>query len=185
MKKFILIIIVLSLNHSNAQTDSSQFKKWSASVYGGLFFGQTSSVNYNRTGNVGVDISYNYTPYFAVYISGAYNFLNNTNNQFYHSTTGLLESTTGVKFYADTAFFKLFIETGFGYYQRLLHYSDAQYSYTDNDDGLGINFGMGADFKLDRKINFIIKGKLHFTNVILNGNSLFFAGLYSGIKYSF
>ena len=98
----------------------------------------------------------------------------------------MLESTIGVKFYADTAFFKLFTEIGIGYYQRYntLHIPRTILIF-NNNDGLGINFGLGTDFKLNSRINFIIKGKVHFPNVNMDSESHSFGDIYTGIKYNF
>lgn len=142
---------------------------------------------YQRSANMGFNISYSYFPGTAVYVDVTYNFLRMSDNyyDFDGKTSGLMEATMGARLYGPEVNPKIFFDFGLGYYQKFYYYEDSYGGFTETKDDLGINIGLGTDVIIHKDLSFSAKGKLHFINFIIGERPLIYWGIYSGIKYNF
>jgi len=173
-----LFLLLCLINSLYTQTDSSQ-KNWSATVIGGVFI-PIDHVTYYNSVNSGLEISYSCIPAISVYMNCSYNFLRKSKYSIYRAATSLFEATMGTRFYPNPEIHGIFIDIGFGYYQRI--YNRWQYEYTDE---LGINGGIGTEIKVSNNISIPVEGKIHIIDFLVNGDHMIYSGVYSGIKYSF
>lgn len=179
---FLFFIVFLTQNVFS-QTDSSHFKKWSVSMLAGLYMDENKN-EFTISPNSGLDFEFHYTPSIAVYTNIDFNFLK-ISNEYYSNTTIIFEATMGTRWYLDPDFTRIFMELGFGYYQKFNHYGLQYEGPGNNNDVFGINWGFGSDIKISSNVSVPLKVRFHFIDFLDNGENTLYWGIYSGIKYSF
>ena len=187
IKPLLSIFLILTAYPSFSQKDSTQYNKWSATVFVGIAL-PFDRDTYNNSASAGFEISYNYTPYTAVFFNGNYYFVRRADNYQNYLKEQLVETSIGTKFYLNPGHDRVFLQIGLGDYQLIKQYDYSEYSggyYTENIDRFGLSTGLGSDIHIYKKIDASINVNLHFVGFLINEEGLIFWGINSGIKYSF
>lgn len=188
IKILILIFPIIFVSEFYSQSDTAKPHKWSATA----FIGESLPFDYDsylNSVNTGIEISYNYNPYIAIFFNGNFYFLRlGKNNRNYVTSEKLVETSIGTKYFFNPGHDKIFVQIGLGDYQLIKHYDYTGYGggdYVDNIDKFGVSIGLGSDIHIYKRISAIINAKLHFVGFINNEEGLIFWGINSGIKYEF
>lgn len=144
---------------------------------------------YSFSGSIGANINYHFLPLWAVYINITNNFLSyKSTDEYYYSyynypdkSSSYFELTVGPRYYFTQEKVKGFCEAGMGLYNF-----DARYS-SHSKASFGFNFGAGANIKLSRDVDLVIKTRYHYIikyawMTILSDN---YFGIYTGVNYIF
>jgi|WetSurMetagenome_2_1015567.scaffolds.fasta_scaffold09770_3 hypothetical protein len=192
MKKFSLIIFLLIANFATAQFD---LKNPTAISLNGGFFLPYSSETFKTGVNIGIDIQHKINPVY-LFFNLAYNVSARKKiepSQSYNNTSGsgILEISSGARILIAESNLNYFIDAGLGLYVEKkgayeMSVNGKLTSFpSENNATLGGNFGVVAEYPLNKDFDFVARAKYHLYFGV--GNSPFlntYFGVMGGIKYN-
>jgi hypothetical protein len=193
---YILFILCIICNVDNyAQSDSTHQKKWSVAVFGGASLPVSDfSKTYTISSNLGLELSYDFNTYFALFANCTYNFLKpdfpaidffEYGIEPYQYSASCIEATIGGKYYFSKLFPRFYSECAIGYYRIKLKGQNNIKTTNNITHDFGCNAGIGFEFFVLKDIIISLKTKFHYVITPNNDIPGTYYGLYPGIRYMF
>lgn len=171
---FILFILSILRNIDiYSQTDTTNQKKWSFGIYGGTFIPNYDLAFYYKISpTLGLKAEYKIKPYFSVYVSSAYSFLNPQHDYVYipeeipQISARSISANIGIKYNFMEAFKNIYLKLGGGHYYFEYRYKNLwdNTSYNTISNNFGFNFGLGVEIPIGKNLKIEFGGDYYYIN---------------------